>query len=221
MDGDNNASTLSDQIYKDLKWSLIIGVYRPDDVLSIRTLAAKLGVSAMPVREALKRLASERLLVSAAKKSYSIAGLDPVRVSNQFFVRAHLESVATAIATKLMTEDQISSLQAMAVKLDKDVKSGSSEQYVSGNYNFHFAIYTASNNDELVWSIERLWALTGPFLAEFVRSVDLREMSQEWRGMHIEIAEMIAKRDAKRAAKLIEQDISWGTNTFLKMTAKR
>ena len=58
---------LSDQIYQNLKWSLTIGEYEPGSALSIRKVAKKMGTSAMPVREALTRLASEQLLQSAAE----------------------------------------------------------------------------------------------------------------------------------------------------------
>jgi len=216
-----NTPSLSDKIYKDLKWSLIVGGYRPGDELSIRTLASELGVSAMPVREALKRLSSERLLVSSAKKSYRIADLDPVRISQQFFVRSRLEGVATKLATQRMTSGQINKLVKLAKQMDGDVKSGDTDNYVSRNYNFHFAIYTASGNDELVWSIERLWALTGPFLAEFVRSVDMPLKDPEWRALHLEIAEAIKSGNADLASRLIERDISWGTNVFLAMTTQQ
>ena len=56
------ATSLNDRIYQSVKWSLIIGEYFPGSVLSIRSLAKKMGTSTMPVREALTRLASERLL---------------------------------------------------------------------------------------------------------------------------------------------------------------
>ncbi|MBT4888497.1 MAG: GntR family transcriptional regulator [Rhodospirillales bacterium] len=212
--------SLSDKIYQDLKWSLIVGEYRPGDVLSIRKLAAKLDVSAMPVREALKRLATERLLVSAANKSYRIADLDAERVSNQFFVRAEMEGIATSLAAQKMTGKQIDQLIDLAEQMDKDVVEGDADNYFSRNYNFHFSIYAASNNEELVWSIERLWALTGPFLAEYVRSVEMSEMEPHWRALHKEIAKAIKSRNSELASKLIEEDISWGTNVFLDMVAK-
>ena len=57
---DSEGSPLSSRIYKSLKWSLIIGEYHPGTVLSIRSVAQKMSSGAMPAREALTRLASER-----------------------------------------------------------------------------------------------------------------------------------------------------------------
>ena len=208
-------SPLSDQIYQNLKWSLIIGEYCPGSVLSIRKLAAKLGTSAMPVREALSRLASERLLQSAANRSYKVAELDAKRVAEQFFVRARLEGIATSLAVPKMTSNQVDQLEKLASQMVKDVEDGDNENYIVRNYNFHFSIYGAAGNDELFWTIERLWALTGPFLAQVVRD---QEMPDDWRILHSEIAKAIRARNADYAASLIEKDISWSTNTFEGMT---
>lgn len=207
---------LNDRIYQSVKWSLIIGEYFPGSVLSIRSLAKKMGTSTMPVREALTRLASERLLLSSVKRSYKVAELDPRRVADQFFLRARLEGIATELAVPNMTASQIDELEALAQMMDRDIETGGNENYIVRNYNFHFSIYAASQNEELFWSIERLWAQTGPFLAQAVRS---QTMPSEWRVLHSEIARAIRARNAAKAARLIEKDISWGVSTFAAQTS--
>ena len=84
-------------------------------------------------------------------------------------------------------------------------------------YNFHFSIYAASRNEELFWSIERLWAQTGPYLAQVVRN---QNMPKEWQLLHTQVAKAIRARNAISAARLIEKDISWGVETFASFTAK-
>jgi len=202
---------LNERIYQSVKWSLIIGEYFPGSILSIRSLAKKMGTSTMPVREALARLSSERLLQSSVKRSYKVAELNSKRVSDQFFLRARLEGIATELAVPNMTATQIDDLEALAQMMVKDIKTGSNENYIVRNYNFHFAIYAASQNKELFWSIERLWALTGPYLAQVVRS---QNMPDEWQVLHSKIANVIRSRNAQKAARLIEKDISWGVTTF-------
>ncbi len=202
---------MSDRIYQSLKWSLIIGEYFPGSDLSIRSLAKKMGTSTMPVREALTRLASERLLISSVKKSYKIAELEPKRVADQFFLRARLEAIATKLAVPNLTASQIAELEALARMMSRDIGRGNNESYIVRNYNFHFSIYAASQNDELFWSIERLWAQTGPYLAQVVRT---QTMPDEWQVLHTEIARAIKSRNPDQAAQLIEKDISWGVETF-------
>ncbi len=207
---------LNERIYQSVKWSLIIGEYFPGSVLSIRSLAKKMGTSTMPVREALARLSSERLLQSSVKRSYKVAQLDSRRVSDQFFLRARLEGIATELAVPNLTATQIDDLESLAQMMVRDIETGGNENYIVRNYNFHFAIYAASQNEELFWSIERLWALTGPYLAQVVRS---QNMPEEWQVMHSEIASAIRSRNADKAARLIEKDISWGVTTFAAHTS--
>lgn len=202
---------LNDRIYQSLKWSLIIGEYFPGSVLSIRSLARKMGTSTMPVREALNRLASERLLNSSVKRSYRVAELDSKQVADQFFVRARLEGIATMLAVSNLTSAQIDELETLARMMVRDIENGDNENYIVRNYNFHFSIYAASRNEELFWSIERLWAQTGPYLAQVVRTQD---MPKDWQVLHMDIAKAIRSRNADLAAQLIEKDISWGVSTF-------
>jgi DNA-binding GntR family transcriptional regulator len=210
------ATSLNDRIYQSVKWSLIIGEYFPGSVLSIRSLAKKMGTSTMPVREALTRLASERLLQSSVKRSYKVAELNPKRVADQFFLRARLEGIATEIAVPNLTGSEIDELETLAQMMERDIETGSNENYIVRNYNFHFSIYAASSNEELSWSIERLWAQTGPYLAQVVRN---QNMPEEWQVLHTQIAKSIRARNAGMAARLIEKDISWGVETFAAFTA--
>jgi DNA-binding GntR family transcriptional regulator len=210
-----SATSLNDRIYQSVKWSLIIGEYFPGSVLSIRSLAKKMGTSTMPVREALTRLSSERLLQSSVKRSYKVAELDPKRVADQFFVRARLEGIATELAVPNLTASEIDELETLAQMMERDIDTGSNENYIVRNYNFHFSIYAASRNEELFWSIERLWAQTGPYLAQVVRN---QNMPEEWQLLHTQVAKAIRARNASKAAKLIEKDISWGVSTFAAFT---
>ncbi len=204
-------ATLSEQIYQQLKWSLIVGEHGPDSALSIRTVAEKMGTSMMPVREALKRLASERALVSSANRSFRVPRLDPKRVSDLFFLRANLEGAATELATPRMTAAQIDELERLAHQTNEHIKDGVRRDYLADNYSFHFTIYTGAGNPELTSIIEGLWAQSGPYLADVVR---VMETTEDWRLLHARIAEAIRVRNAKLARELVEQDIGWGTKVY-------
>ena len=137
--------------------------------------------------------------------------LEPKRVSDLFFIRSSLEGIATQLATQTLTGGQVDRLAELAKLMDRDVNGADTNGYVTRNYNFHFTIYTAAGNADLVSIIEGLWAQTGPFLAAVVREV---EMADDWRQLHGRIAEAIRVRDAAEAQALIEKDISWGIEYF-------
>lgn len=202
---------LNEQVYQRLKWALTVGDYMPGDTLSIRKIAAELDISMMPVREALKRLVSERALVSSANRSFRVDLLAPKRISDLFFVRSALEGTATELAAPLLTGSQIDRLEELAKQMDQDIDQDDMRSYLTRNYSFHFTIYTAAMNAELVSIIESLWTQTGPYLRAGVSKTG---MGADWRKMHLQIAEAIRSRDTGLARNLIEQDINWGTKVF-------
>ncbi|MFP6741889.1 MAG: GntR family transcriptional regulator [Alphaproteobacteria bacterium] len=212
-------SPLNEQVYQRLKWALIIGDYKPGAALSIRGIAGEFGISMMPVREALKRLVSERALTltSSTKRSFRVATLAPKRISDLFFVRSCLEGIATELATQLLTTPQIDRLAELAEQMDDSIECDDMREYLSRNYEFHFTIYTGAGNAELVSVTESLWAQAGPFLADGVRTVGL---TRDWQRMHSEVAGAIRVRDSARARQLIEQDINWGTQVFRDMAVE-
>ena len=92
-----STENMSFQVYADIRMKLITGKLMPDQALSIRTLATEYDISAMPVREALRQLASEDALIGAAKKAYRVPNLLSSEAANLFYVRAVLEGAAAEI----------------------------------------------------------------------------------------------------------------------------
>lgn len=202
---------LNEQVYQRLKWAMTVGDYAPGDTLSIRKIAAELDISMMPVREALKRLVSERALVSSANRSFRVDRMAPKRISDLFFVRSCLEGIATDLAAPLLTVAQIDRLEELADQMDQDIDKDDMRSYLTRNYSFHFTIYTAAMNSELVSIIESLWTQTGPYLRAGVSKTG---MGPDWRMKHRQIADAIRTRDTGLARELIELDINWGTKVF-------
>lgn len=207
-------NSMNEQVYQDLKWALTIGDYSPGDSISIRKRAAELNISPMPVREALKRLSSERALVTSAKRSFRVPVLEPVQISNLLFVRSSLEGIATELATPRMTAAQIGRIDELARQMSEDIEQGDVKNYSIHNYNFHFSIYTAAGNPELVSVIEGLWVQTGPFVAAGARSSII---SRDWKDSHNSIVDAVRARDASLARQHIETDIDWGISLYRQM----
>jgi len=202
---------LNDQIYQDLRWKLITGVYNPGDPISIRSVADEAGVSMMPVREALKRLESERALVASARRSFRVQALTARDVADLFFVRSHLEGLATERAVPKLTSAQIRRLGELAAQMNEYVEARDINAYLSNNYTFHFTIYLATGIAELCAIIENLWVQTGPSLANGLRQ---QQPDEEWKTTHREIVDAIAARDTGAARQLMEKDIRWGMSLY-------
>ncbi len=208
--GDN----LSHSIYVDLRQRLILGDLAPGAPLSIRTLADEFGLSAMPVREALRQLATEQALIGAAKKAYRVPDLTPAEAANLFFVRSVLEGAAGELAVAHMTKADLASLERLAGQTKSAWAAGDPHGYIKANFDFHSAINARAGNGDLLVLIDGLYARIGPWLAHGVTSlIDVDRIEDGHEG----IVAACKAGNAQKVRHLVEQDAQWAINLFRKM----
>jgi DNA-binding GntR family transcriptional regulator len=197
---------LGERIYQGLRWSLVTGGLEPGETLSIRSLASAEGTSAMPVREALKRLEAEGALSGAPKRAYRVAEMSPGRAADLFQVQSVLEGAAAEAAAGRLAPGRIARLRELTRQMDQAMAAEDSRAYLTANYRFHRVIHLGSGNGELAAMLETLYARTGPWLGRAIRRFSRIE---DWRNQHLQIAEALAARDGAAARSLVEDDISW------------
>ena len=203
----NISNNLSAVIYEDLRFQLIVGKMEPGDTLSIRTLAEQYNVSTMPIREALKRLESEKALKGAAKKAYRVPEVTTEEASNLFFIRTILEGAAAELAVKHLTDQDIDQACQFTMMLDEGWKQRDSHHYLENNFRFHSLIYRAANNPDLSDVIESLYARSGPLLGKAIKYL---ANFDDWETRHYEIIDALKSRNGAEARRLMEEDIRWG-----------
>ncbi len=213
--GKEAPENMSAKVYADLRMKLIAGDLRPAESLSIRTLAEEYGVSAMPVREALRQLASENALIGAAKKAYRVPDLTPDEAANLFFLRAVLEGAAAEIAAEKIRESDVKVLKRLVKDMDKAWIKRDCSAFLRANYLFHSRVYLLTRNEALQQMIEVLYMRTGPWLAHGI--VDLVD-ADSWLGEHPEIIEALRTRDAAEARRLVEEDARWGMQLYRQLS---
>lgn len=203
--------TLNASVYADLRVKLITGQLKPSETVSVRKLAELYGVSTMPVREALRQLASEGALKSAARKAYRVPDLTAKEASDLFFVRGVLEGAAAEIAAQRITERTLSEMEIAVGKTFACLEKRDALGVLLANYEFHSAIYQCIDNSALALSIDRLYVQTGPWLAHgIVNLVD----ADNWLGEHGLIIEALRRGESKTARRLIEEDAFWGVDLY-------
>lgn len=203
--------SLNASIYADLRRKLITGVLRPAEAVSIRKMAESYSVSMMPVREALRQLASEGALKSAARKAYRVPDLTPQEAADLFFIRGVLEGAAAEIAAERITPKILSKLEKYVVKMQKLWEARDASGFLLANYDFHSTIYHCSGNGALATTIDRLYVQTGPWLAHgIITLVD----PDNWLGEHGLIIDALRIGDARTARRLIEEDAFWGVELY-------
>jgi len=132
--------TLNDRVYRELKNSIMAGAFKPGDELTLRAVAEALGTSFMPVRDAMRRLVTERGLEVRPSRTSAI----PVLTVDEFLelrhVRLLLEGEAVTLAAQKISARQLANVKAIHRKL-KSVDNERSKQFWSLNLKLHFAIY--------------------------------------------------------------------------------
>jgi DNA-binding GntR family transcriptional regulator len=187
----------SDIVCAMLRELIISGELGAGEPLRQRDLAARFGVSQTPVREALRRLESEGLVVNDPHKGATVTGsADAVEDNSQ--IRAVLEPLGARLAARSVTEEQLDRLRL----LNKEMLSlpEGDDRYGDLNREFHFAIYEAAASPVLLSMMRLLWQAMpdGP---------KVTRPHRESAAQHQELIEALTDRDEERAAAITEAHI--------------
>ena len=168
--------------------------------LDERALAARLGVSRTPVREALVRLEHEELVVSVPRRGYFIARKSKAELLEIIAVWAALESMAARLATEHASDADIASLRAIFATFDGDRIAAHLDEYSDANLRFHQRIIELSGCETL--------RRTADGILIHVRSIRHRTIGESHRFErsmvdHMHIIEALEKRDADLAERLV------------------
>jgi DNA-binding GntR family transcriptional regulator len=155
---------LNAAVYADLRQRLVTGRMCPGHELSTRSLAAELGVSQTPVRDALSRLAAEGAVSIRSKRRVRVPPMTQERFDDLLHCRMQLEPDAAAAALPFLTEVHVARLRAVDAALDAAIAGGDADGYMRANYEFHFTLYRAQGRRTLTQLIETLWVQFGPFM---------------------------------------------------------
>ena len=111
-----------DQVTIEIRRSILSGDLPPGQEFSLRKIAEQLGVSLIPVREALRRLESQGLVVTRRAKSALVAPLDPQEFRGIYRLRLVIEPELAARACALLTDDDYERLEVLrqVVVVDED-----------------------------------------------------------------------------------------------------
>lgn len=197
-------NTLNEEVYQQLKHALMTGRIAPGSTMTIRSLAKSFGISPMPVREALRRLVAEHVLVLLPNRSVSLPIITRERFREITRIRTSLEGLAAEEATPLIAADTI---KRMAAINDEMERPGSTKgpEYLVKNREFHFCLYQSSRLPTLVKIIEALWLQIGPLL-----TIQQEEFSTEAvivQTQHRRLLKALKKGDAAEARDAIVNDI--------------
>ncbi|WP_232480980.1 GntR family transcriptional regulator [Roseomonas sp. KE2513] len=200
--------TLGDAIYAHLSELLISGRLAPGEKLSLRDSAAALGVSVMPVREAVSRLVADGALESPPNRAVRVPVMTVSRFRELADTRMAIEGLAAGRAATLRTSTQLAAIRSAEAAFRTLACQPDPGLAVALNRDVHFAIYAACGLPTLRAIIAGLWLKAGPVI-----NLDLRASSDRLNAghalrCHSEALAAIKRGDAGAAQAAIAADIN-------------
>jgi DNA-binding GntR family transcriptional regulator len=146
--------TLADRAYLSLREAIIEGTLAPGMKLSERSLAAMLGVSPQPIREALRRLEGEGMAETRSRSGTYVAELSIDRLLEMGRIRVALEAVAAGIAARRRTPVDIAALNARLAAVRSASASGDERRLAAANASLHETLHAITGNALLIRSLQ-------------------------------------------------------------------
>lgn len=194
------------QVDSAVRSGLLTGRFIPGKAVTIRGLAAELGVSPMPVREVLQRLAAENALEVKPNGRVQIPDMTPARFDEVLKARLLLEPELAALALPHLKPADAADLRAIDDEIDARLTDGDAEAYMRLNHAFHFRIYRASGSQVLLPLIDSLWLQFAPFMRTVYGRVGTASLVDQ----HKEAIRAIEQSDIPALRKAIAADITDG-----------
>lgn len=171
------------------------GKLEPGQQIVQESLSAALGVSRVPIREALRVLEGEGQVIHHPNRGYFVTDLSVEDLEEVYRIRAILEEEALRLAIPLLTDSDIEYIESIQNELEKAVASKKISGITETNRRFHFAMFEASNMPRLVRMIRTLWDATDAYRGVyFAAPTNLHHMNSE----HRQMLESLKKRDIKK-----------------------
>jgi len=141
-----------------MRSAILEGRYKPGEWLRQERLAQDLGVSQMPVREALKELTAEGLIEHVPYRGARVIAFSINDVLDLYAHRAFLEGRTAFISAEIITPEELTELKALQVEIEKYSAPESVIKYRELNRKFHQFIYTVSRREYLIRTLAQMWA---------------------------------------------------------------
>ena len=192
-------TSVPEQVAKEIRRSILSGRLRPGQSFSLREMAGQLGVSFIPVREALRDLEAQGLVITRPGKSAVVAPLSHDDVHGIYRLRRQIEPEIAGRAAQLLQDEDFDRLEGYLAML-ADERQGIDDVY-EAHHAFHLELLRPAATAWDVLILERLWRAAERYvrLAFAGRDTDPEEPHRRWCAHH-ELLMATRTRDARKAA---------------------
>lgn len=193
---------ISDSVYDALRQAILQRVFHPGERLDVDALAKKFDVSAMPVRQAVQRLATEGLMEVRPRSGTYVARLSARDVAETFDIRRALECLAAETAVQNVDDSALRELRRLVIQVGRATPA----EHGAVNAEFHRQIILLSGNQRLVDIYDQLNA--------HLQIARIHESGSDWsqrkdqeEAEHEEICAAVGARDPRRLSAALARHI--------------
>jgi DNA-binding GntR family transcriptional regulator len=189
-------TSLADKAYHEIRGLIVSLELAPGALIDERELIERLEIGRTPVREALRRLAHERLVEVYPRRGMFVTGVDVRELARLSEVRELLEPEAARLAAERATDTDRENLGLLLAELNAGLDAGGSE-LMDLDERIHQAVYRAAHNDLLEATLEQYYVLA---LRIWSMALDRAHELEEAVEAHRALLEAIQAGDGERAA---------------------
>ncbi|QOR34507.1 GntR family transcriptional regulator [Clostridium sp. 'deep sea'] len=208
----NSYKPLREIVFEVIRESILNGRFAPGERLMETQLAEELGVSRTPVREAIRKLELEGLVVMVPRRGAYVASMSVRDISETFEIRAALEGLAAKLAVEKITTDELEAMELTVLRMSKCIDSGDLTELIDIDEEFHDILVRASRNERLTQMISLLREQIKRFRRASLSTLGRQSLIL---GEHRQILEAIAERDDNRSQRLVEEHIANAEDSLL------
>lgn len=196
---------LRDVVFNTLRRAILRGELKPGERLMEIQLANKLGVSRTPIREAIRKLELEGLVLMIPRRGAEVAEITEKNLRDVLEVRCALEELAVQLACERMDEEGIEKLKEAAEKFREVLGSDDITQIAQADVLFHDVIYTATDNNRLIQLLNNLREQMYRYRIEYLKK---KECYPQLLEEHQSVIEAIAAGDKQKATEITGRHIN-------------
>ncbi len=200
----NEYLPLRDIVFQTLRKAILTGELEPGERLMEIQLGEKLGVSRTPIREAIRKLELEGLVIMVPRKGAQVAQFTEKDIQDVLEVRAALEALAAKIACKRMDERAFLKLQLAITEYDYAARDKDLDTMIQKDVEFHEIIFNATQNDKLIYLFNNLREQVNRYRIAYLKNT---EESEAVHTEHMLLLEALQKRDEHLAGEIATKHI--------------
>lgn len=200
----NEYLPLRDVVFQTLRQAILKGELAPGERLMEIQLAERLGVSRTPIREAIRKLELEGLVLMIPRKGAEVAKISEKNLRDVLEVRRSLEELSIELACRRMEPEALAELEEKQEIFRKAVSNGNIVEIAETDEAFHDVIFRGTDNDRLEQLINNLREQMYRYRMEYIKDEDTR---QALVGEHDKIVKALRMKQVSEAKEAMKEHI--------------